>query len=146
MARPTFEKYMKYLRAEPRTLGWGALLVYDRFRTNRLLAQEHIQRFDDSEWLPPVNFRASTENGSWTEVRDLVMDKPRLSFANSNIASSKARLSMNVIGGVITQLRQLPGSDQMELVSYTVLNPLGGPTVRMDTLYADACIPQSSIN
>lgn len=132
MARPTFEKYMRYLRAEPRTLGWGALLVYDRFRANRLWAQEHIQRFDDSEWLPPVNFRASTESGSWTEVRDLVMDKPRLSFVNSSIASSKARLSMNVVSGVITQLRQLPGSDQMELVSYTVLNPLGGPTVRMD--------------
>lgn len=132
MARPTFENYLKYLHAEPRTLGWGALLIYDRFRANRLLAQEHIQRFDDSAWLPPVNFRASTESGSWTEVRDLVMDKPRLSFANSNIASSKARLSMNVISGVITQLRQLPGSDQMELVSYTELSPLGGPTVRMD--------------
>nr|WP_314618155.1 hypothetical protein [uncultured Pseudomonas sp.] len=134
MARPTMAQYLTYLSEKPRTYGWGALLVYDRFKANRLLAQEHIERFDEGTWLPLINFRVETESGSWTEVRDIRLDKPRLSFVNSNIANSRARLSMNVISGVVTQLRQAAGSGHMELVSYSVLDPLTAPSVRMDIM------------
>ncbi len=131
MPRPTFSKYLSYLGAAPASQGWGALLVYDRFRANRLLAQEHIQRLDNSGWLPRINFKKDTENNSWTQCSDLVLDKPRLSFVNSTISGSEALLSMNVISGVLTQLRQGDGGGQPEIIGYSVVNPLNGPAVRM---------------
>ncbi|WP_156326669.1 hypothetical protein [Pseudomonas sp. NBRC 111127] len=132
MAKPTMEQYLTYMKSAPRTLGWGALLVYDRFRTNRLLAQEHIERFNNETWLPPISVRTETEAGSWTDVGGLIFDKPRLSFANSNISSSKARLSMNAIAGTFRELRQQVGSSQVELVSLSEIDPLSGPAVRMN--------------
>ncbi len=137
MPRPTFSKYLSHLRAKPASQGWGALLVYDRFRANRLLAQEHIQRLDNSGWLPRISFKKDSEDNSWTEGFDLVLDKPLLSFVNSTISGSKALLSMNVISGVLTQLRQGSGGGQPEVIAYSVVNPLNGPAVRIEILLND---------
>lgn len=132
MAKPTLEEYLSYLSVEPRTKGWGALLVYDRFKTNMLLAQEHIERFDGSHWLKPISLRVETEGGSWTDISELTLDKPSLSFVNSNISSSAARLSMHVSGGKFKQLRKALGSGQTELVGLSRLDPLSAPAVRMN--------------
>lgn len=132
MAKLTFANYLTYLKREPRTKGWGALLVYDRFKTNMLLAQEHIERFDNSRWLKPISVRVETEGGSWTDVSELTMDKPSLSFVNSNISSSAARLSMSMQGGKLKQLRRKTGSEQIELVGLSRLDPLSAPAVRMN--------------
>lgn len=132
MAKPTLEKYLNYMGETPRTFGWGALLVYDRFRTNRLLAHEHIERFDKGSWLAPITTSIKTEEGTWTQLNNLMFDKPRLSFVNSNIGGSKARLSMNAISGEILQLHQATGSPNQELTHVSTLDPLTGPTVRMD--------------
>lgn len=132
MAKPTLEEYLTYLRVEPRTKGWGALLVYDRFKTNMLLAQEHIERFDDGHWLKPISLRVETEAGSWTDISDLSFDKPSLSFVNSNISSSAARLSMHMLGGKFKQLRRTPGSEQVQLVGLSRIDPLSAPAVRMN--------------
>lgn len=131
MPRPTLGQYEYYMKGGPRTYGWGVLLVYDRFKTNRLLAQEHIENLDLGQWIPPVNFVEEVD-GLTTTVSNLQLDRPRLSFANSSLGASRARLSMNVIGGLITQVRRQPGSDQDELVSYSQLDLLTAPTVRMD--------------
>lgn len=131
MINPTMEQYLAYMRAKPRTHGWGALLIYDRFRTNRLLAQEYVERFDENTWLPAINMRTETETGSFTVVNDLIFDKPRLSFANSSLAGSKARLSMNALGGSLRMFRRVPGSAQEELVDFAEIDPLSGPAVRM---------------
>ncbi|MEN5108459.1 hypothetical protein ABE521_06310 [Pseudomonas sp. TWI672] len=132
MAKPTLEEYLSYLSVEPRTKGWGALLVYDRFKTNMLLAQEHIERFDGSHWLKPISLRVETEDNSWTDISELTLDKPSLSFVNSNISSSAARLSMHVSGGKFKQLRKALGSGQTELVGLSRLDPLSAPAVRMN--------------
>ncbi len=132
MAKPTLEKYLEYMSETPRTFGWGALLVYDRFRTNRLLAHEHIERFDRGSWLAPITTSVKNEEGSWTQLNDLTFDKPRLSFVNSSISGSKARLSMNAIAGEILQLRQAIGNPNQEITSVSTVDPLTGPTVRMD--------------
>ncbi|MHC6224681.1 hypothetical protein ACYU03_07880 [Pseudomonas sp. X10] len=125
------EQYVQYLKMRPRTFDWGALLVYDRFKTNRLLAQEHVENLDLGKWMPLITFRKESD-GLTTTVSDLQLDRPVLSFVNSNLGASRARLSMNVISGLIVQTRRQPGSDQDELVSYSNLDLLTAPAVRMD--------------
>lgn len=132
MAKPTLDQYLTYMKAQPRTYGWGALLVYDRFKTNMLLAQEHVERFSENAWIEPVSVRKETETGSWTDVSDLTTGSPILSFVNSNIGGSAARLSIPMMGGKVKTLRQKPGSSQVELVGLSTLDPLTAPFLRMN--------------
>ncbi|MNO56265.1 hypothetical protein D3C76_467770 [compost metagenome] len=131
MPRPTMEKYIAWMKVQPRTYDWGALLVYDRFKTNRLLAQEHIENLELGHFMRPIDF-SRTLDGLTTTVSDLKFDRPVLSFVNSSLGGSRARLSMNVVSGLIVQYRRPPGSSQDELVGYSNLDPLTAPTVRMD--------------
>ena len=135
--RSTLEKFKSYMRQAPRTFNWGALLVYDRFKTNILLAQEHIDNLSSGIWIPKINF-VKEINGVTTRVRDLQLDRPVLSFVNSHIGASRCRLSMRVISGSITELRRPPGSDQDQLVSYSQLDLLTAPTVYMDIFLNEA--------
>ncbi|WP_028694917.1 hypothetical protein [Pseudomonas cremoricolorata] len=132
MARPTLTQYLTYMKQQPRTYEWGALLVYDRYKTNRLLAQEYIARFQGGDWIKPVNVRKETETGSWTDVSDLTSGSPLLSFINSNIGGSAAKLSIPMLGGKIKTLRQRPGSSQIELTGLSTLDPLTAPRLDMN--------------
>jgi hypothetical protein len=132
MAKPTLSEYLTYMKAQPRTYGWGALLVYDRLKTNMLLAQEHVERYTGSAWIKPVSARKETETGSWTDVSNLATGSPLLSFVNSNIGGSAARLNIPMIGGKVKTLRQKPGSSQVELVGLSTLDPLTAPSLRMN--------------
>ena len=84
MAKLTLTQYLTYLGTETRTMGWGALLIYDRAKTNALLAQEYIERFDKDQYFPPFN---ESDQIAWSDMQDFILDRPRLSFTNSNIAS-----------------------------------------------------------
>ncbi|MCO7514907.1 Ig-like domain-containing protein [Pseudomonas guariconensis] len=143
MARPTLSQYLNYLEQEPRTKGWGALLVYDRQRANRLLAQEFIARFDDSHWLKPINGTKETDSGIWTQMSDFKLGQPRLSFETANIGSSIATLSMPVVSGRLTEWRR-SDNGQAELVGISHLDPLTAPQVRMQIKlnHADGVIDQ----
>ncbi|GLO52757.1 hypothetical protein PPUN110474_41580 [Pseudomonas putida] len=132
MARPTRAQFRKYMDGGPCTFGWHAVLILDRWRTNAILAQEHLEFLIGGEWLPLISLKTNVENGTWREIENMQLDRPVLSFANADLATSKARLSMNVLGGLIKEYRQVPGSTQPELVNYSFMDPLTAPTVRMD--------------
>lgn len=144
MARPTLSQYLNYLEKEPRTKGWGALLVYDRQRANRLLAQEFIERFEGAHWLKPINGTKDTDSGIWTQMTDFKLGQPRLSFETANIGSSMASLSMPVVSGRLTEWRR-SDSGQAELVGISHLDPLTAPQVRMQIKlnHADGVIEES---
>ncbi|MGK0151847.1 hypothetical protein [Pseudomonas putida] len=108
------------------------MLILDRWRSNAILAQEHLEFLIGGEWLPLISLKTDVENGTWREIENMQLDRPVLSFANADLATSKARLSMNVLGGLIKEYRQLPGSAEPELVNYSFMDPLTAPTVRMD--------------
>lgn len=131
MPRPSMEQFKAYLKAKPRTYDWGALLVYDRFKANRLLAHEHIENLDLGKWIPLINFEKDID-GVITRVSNLQLDRPILSFVNSNLGVSRARLSMKVIDGLITQVRRQAGSAEDTLVSYARVDLLSAPSVYMD--------------
>lgn len=132
MARPTRAQFRKYMDQGPCTFRWHAVLILDRWRTNAILAQEHLEFLIGGEWLPLISLKTDVENGAWREIENMQLDRPVLSFANADLATSKARLSMNVLGGLIKEYRQSPGSAQPELINYSFMDPLTAPTVRMD--------------
>jgi len=98
--KETLEEFVEYLKEKPRTLGYDAILAYDRFRANRLLLQEYIDRFDSGRYFEPLTFSTTiTPGAQWEKVIDHLLDKPRLSFENSSIAHSRADLTMRISGG-----------------------------------------------
>jgi len=113
-------------------MGWGALLIYDRAKTNVLLTQEYIERFNNSQYFPPYSATEETDQNAWSEMQDFILDRPRLSFTNSNIASSRARLSMKVVSGKYVTLNKPIGTRTAEITSIALLDPLNAPSLHMD--------------
>ncbi|MFK3819032.1 hypothetical protein ACI2KG_20965 [Pseudomonas sp. NPDC089407] len=132
MARPTLRDYLTYMGKEPRTKGWGALLVYDREKANRLLMQEHILREEKGAWIEPVSGEKETENGKFTRLSNFTFGAPVLSFENANIGSSMAALTMPVVSGKLTEWSREPGASQASLVGISNLDPLTAPRVKMN--------------
>lgn len=132
MAKLTLTQYLTYLGTETRTMGWGALLIYDRAKTNALLAQEYIERFDKDQYFPPFNESEETDQNAWSDMQDFILDRPRLSFTNSNIASSRARLSMKVVGGKYVTLVKPVGNRLLDITSIALMDPLNAPSLHMD--------------
>lgn len=132
MSKMTYQAYLNYIGQASRMMGWGALLIYDRHKTNTLLAQEYIERFTSGNDFPTINVTSETDQGSWTDMRNFMFDKPRLSFTNSSIASSRARLSMRVVSGEYLSLNKGLGEQQASIVSVAKLDPLNAPYLYMD--------------
>ena len=132
MARPSLKKYLIYMGEKPRTRGWGALLVYDRKKANRLLMQEHILREEKGTWIEPVSGEKETEIGKLSRLYNFAFGAPVLSFENANIGSSMAALTMPVVSGKLTEWSREPGASQASLVGISNLDPLTAPRVKMN--------------
>lgn len=132
MARPSMQQYLQYLNVGPRTMGWGALLIYDRAKTNQLLAQEYIEHLNSSDYFPP--FSSTEETGGSTKVvmNNFKFDAPVLSFINSNISHSRARLAMKIIHGEYITLNKPLGGTDHSIVSIATINALNAPSLHMD--------------
>ena len=132
MARPSMQQYLQYLKGGPRMMGWGALLIYDRAKTNQLLAQEYIEHLNGSDYFPP--FSSTEETGGSTKVvmNNFKFDAPVLSFINSNISHSRARLAMKIIHGEYITLNKPLGGTDHSIVSIATINALNAPSLHMD--------------
>lgn len=132
MARLTIKQYEDYMKAAPRTWGYGAFLVYDRQKANLLLMQEHILRAEKEAWIEPVSGEETSNNGKIFRMTDIAFGAPVLSFENSNISSSKAALTMPVLSGKLTEWVREPGAELPTLVGITHMDPLTAPRVKMN--------------
>ncbi|MFJ4455797.1 hypothetical protein ACIP1G_18170 [Pseudomonas sp. NPDC089392] len=103
----SLDDFLKEMRERAQTLGWDAILSYDRQKTNILLIQQYIDRFAEGTYFPV--FPASEieiGEGIYHALMGLVMAKPRISFENSSLADSKAMLTLNIVGGKHVQLSE----------------------------------------
>lgn len=98
--RYTVEQLLTHMRLGPSLLNWNAIVAYDRQKTNKVLAQQYIERFSQSGgYMPKLTGAVPITSSEIEYVYDYLMDAPRLSFINSRITSSKALLTMRVLGG-----------------------------------------------
>lgn len=132
MGKPSMPKYLEYLGSTTRTMGWGALLIYDRAKTNQLLAQEYVENLTSQAYFPPFSSTEDTGQYSKTVMSNFRFDAPVLSFTNSNISSSRARLSMKITHGQYITLNKPLGGTDHSIVSIATIDALNSPSLHMD--------------
>lgn len=126
MKRETLDEFFESMKTA-KTYGWDALVVYDRGRANQLLLQEYIDRFDEGRYFPPLNFVTDTTPGvRWEITYDYLLDKPRLSFENSDISSSRADLKMRIVGGKQVSVMRQQGTKYYQVTRLKHADALNG--------------------
>jgi hypothetical protein len=139
--RPTIENLLTWMRTAPRTYDWSAIVAYDRTKTNVVLLQEYIGRFSTTSYLPPFDGLVATTENEVEWVYNYLVDAPRLSFENSIITKSAARLTMHIMGGSQISIASEAGRDAavIRVASYDALQ---GPKymVDIDLLYASGTV------
>jgi hypothetical protein len=134
MENNSVEEMLMWLKEEQRTLKWDAILAYDRTKTNAVLMQEYIGRFNTDDYLEPITEEIE-DNTTPTQkeyIADYVMDRPRLSFANSSLQNSKAHASMKVIGGSHLTYLKPEGAPVWSISKIALEDSLDGPRVEFD--------------
>lgn len=131
MAGNSKEQLIAWMREQPRTLGWGAILAFNRTDTNTVLQQEYINRFSNDTYLPPAQGYIKGSNVQGQYITDYVMDAPLLSFDIANIEQETpdARLTMQVVGGTQVTFEEVVGGVNATRVE--VVDPLNGPTLTL---------------
>lgn len=130
MERHTAASLLQWLGEKPRSLGWNAIIAYDRSHANTALIQEYISRFDATSYLRPITARVAMSEEEAQYLYGLTLDCPRLTFENATVKWSLARLRVRVVGGTQLTTRKPPGGfDQVVKVSsYDAVN---GPDITM---------------
>lgn len=120
---------LEWLRITPRTLGWDAIVSFNRGRANLLLEQQYIQNFSSENDIPVLSGAVTTENGAAeTRVSGLQLSAPRLSFETADIDKSKAQLTFDIIGGLIVT-SSMPDGFVGSVTKIQQALPLTGPKI-----------------
>ena len=134
MSNNSLDDMYKWLDVEPRTRGWNAILAYDRTKTNTVLLQEYINRFSTDNYLRPITeLLADNQTPTHREyLVNYVMDAPRLSFTNSGLENSKARVWQKVMGGTHAAYERPVGAPAWSITKVALWGPIDGPTLEYD--------------
>ena len=130
MANYTIEELLKWMDGKSQTYGWDAIVAYDRSKTNRLLHQQYVERFNNESYLPLLTVGLPSSVYTTENLYGLKLSVPQLSFANANLASSRADLTMDMVGGLIVSELNAPGIPK-RVDSIKQVLPLGGPQLTM---------------
>jgi len=114
------EYLLQTMKGRANTLGWGAIVSFNRTKVNHLLAQQHIARFTTESFLPAIRGKISLEGNETVELSGLILSEPRLSFENASLSDAMARLHMDIVGGTVTHLDEPPGSPSRAISSFNI--------------------------
>lgn len=119
-----------WLSGKSKTHGWGAIVAYDRRKTNQLLNQLYIERFNSTSWLPLIDESIEVAEDTYEHITGLQLSVPKLSFQDANLDLSRASLTMDIVGGLIMSETGSPGGASFIYKIQKVL-PVGGPQLSM---------------
>lgn len=134
MSQLTFEQLAAEMQGKSLTYGWDACVSYDQRAANKLLMELYTERFNTAEGnIEPASMVASWGDGSYREhIHDLRLLAPKLSFESSDPSlPARARLTMDMIGGMIVSTKKYSGGAAFVSKMMKVL-PIGGPQLWMD--------------
>ncbi|MFD2643543.1 hypothetical protein [Pseudomonas japonica] len=123
---------LQWLAGAPRTYGWSAILAYDRDKTNTVLRQEYIERFDSGSYLPPFRELIPTTDETAEYTYDYIFDAARLSFTNATLKDSKVMLTQKVIGGSQLTLSKPGGWRSARVEKIHSLDAMDGPLLESE--------------
>ncbi|WP_449431744.1 hypothetical protein [Pseudomonas putida] len=132
----TKSEILTWMSKQPRTLEWGMIVVVDRAKINKLLAQVYIEKFNSTSFLPPISGVIEASAGEYRYlIESFSMDMPRLSFETANLNDSKARLNMKVLGG--NQITEKYINQQWRTQSIEWIGPMQGPELSLNLMLPD---------
>ncbi|POA16958.1 hypothetical protein C1886_24495 [Pseudomonas sp. FW300-N1A1] len=104
------------------TRGWDAIVTMNRTKVNALLEQQYISRLKRDSFLKKIFGEVKiTPNGyAMLDFTGLVLSQPRLSFENATLSNSRARLTMEVESGTVSQRVNVPGWPSRVTESFNV--------------------------
>jgi hypothetical protein len=128
---------LTWLQENPKTLGWDAIVVYNRGRANALLMQQYIKKLTAENYLTPIDGQIEGPEGSKLNFFGIQLGLPRLSFENADIEHSKARVTQAITAGLAI-LKSEPVGGYKGIHSIMRPNGAAGPTLWMDVDLLDA--------
>ncbi|MDP9784029.1 hypothetical protein [Pseudomonas fluorescens] len=83
------------------TWGWGAVCVFNRERLNRVLQQQWLDKYDGSNYLPTFSgtMDLNTPATEYGVMKNILLGKPLLSFEPARLDTSRAKLTLSILGG-----------------------------------------------
>jgi len=137
MAGMSKNQLLAWLRENPQTMNWGAILAFNRADTNTVLLQDYINRFSTTTYLDPVQGFVKDSSTVGQYISDYVLDYPRLSFEIANVAEEipSARLTLKVVGGTQVTFEDVPGGKVATRIE--VVDPLNGPELTLNLQLVD---------
>ncbi|SFO78351.1 hypothetical protein SAMN03159304_05049 [Pseudomonas sp. NFACC24-1] len=134
MSKLTLTQLINQMQGKSFTKGWDAVTLYDQRKTNELLFQLYVERFNSEDgYIEPITMDAPWGDGTYVEhIYGLKLGAPRLSFENSSSDSpAKTRLTMDMIGGMIVSTKKYSGG-RLFVSRMLKVMPVGGPQLWMD--------------
>ncbi|WP_448868742.1 hypothetical protein [Enterobacter ludwigii] len=103
------------LSGKTKTLGWDAVVAYDRPRINHLLEQQYVSKLASGTHFSPVTW--SNELNT-IQFENMTLGAPLISFENASILSSRATAVLEFIDGNIAEL-----NTDGQVTRYTRIRP-----------------------
>ncbi len=103
MSEQSLEALVQRMQGRSITHGWDAVVTMNRAKVNQLLEQQYIQQFSMNSFLKRLHALVplDSEGHNGLDITGLLLSKPLLSFETASLSNSRARLSMNVVSGMI---------------------------------------------
>ncbi|MEX5576180.1 hypothetical protein Q1J52_24915 [Pseudomonas lijiangensis] len=121
---------LNWLKENPKTHGWDAVVVYNRGRANALLIQQYIKKLTAENYLAPIDGQIEGA-GEKLKFFGIQLGLPRLSFENADIEHSTARVTQAITAGLAI-LQSEPAGGYKTVHSIMRPNGATGPTLWMD--------------
>ena len=134
MSKLELTDLVEAMQGKSSTTGWDALVLYDQRKTNELLYQLYVERYNTGVgMIEPKSMDIPWGDQGYVEhIYNLKFSAPKLSFEISRAEDApRTRLTMDMIGGMIVSTNTLPGGIRFVTRINTLL-PIGGPQLWMD--------------
>ncbi|MCU1734773.1 MULTISPECIES: Ig-like domain-containing protein [unclassified Pseudomonas] len=127
----SIDELLAWLDGKSRTFGHGCVVAYDQRKTNKLLSQIYIERFNSTNgYLPLINQTMDSGDASKEFLSNLKLSAPKLLFSNADLDDSRATLTMDFVGGLIMTVLYSEGA-AARISRIQKILPIGGPQLSM---------------
>ncbi|NMZ99450.1 hypothetical protein [Pseudomonas lundensis] len=142
MSKLPLAELIKAMQGKSCSNGWDALVLYDQRKTNELLYQLYVERYNTGAGIiEPASMDMPWGDQGYVEhLYNLKFSAPKLSFEISKPEDSpRARLTLDMVGGMIVSTQTLAGGIRYVSRINSIL-PVGGPQLWMDQLITKGAV------
>lgn len=103
------------LSGKTKTLGWDAVVAYDRTRINHLLEQQYVSKLASGTHFSPVTWSSELNT---IQFENVTLGAPLISFENASVLNSRATAVLEFVDGNIAEL-----NTDGQVTQYTRIRP-----------------------